>query len=160
MAERGKDFADIAYTMMVVEKSHSIEAVAAALNMSYAALHARLINRTCFSADEIRGVIAAAPSAKLVSYLLEGTRFVAADRVEGGRDDVPAAIQRSATHVVVNAADILHSIDEALSDRRIDHREALSILEGIENARRTLASLKLKIESAGVHPAPRPDAGG
>ena len=149
MSKRGKGFADIAYTMLVVNKQYAVQDVAIGLGMTYATLHSRLINRTCFSADEIRGFIAVAPNTKLVAYLLAGTPYVAADRVSV-QANIHATIQKSATHVVVNAAHILDAIDRALEDQRIDHREGAEILSEIDRALRTLTSLKLKIEAAGT----------
>jgi len=147
---RGQDFAGLVYTMLITNKEYSIEEVARGLGMSYATLHSRLINRTCFSADEIRRLVQVAPNVRLVTYLLEPSRFIAADRVDGQPGSVPENIHRGATQVVVNAAGLLSAIDEAMADLKIDHREAADILREIEFARRTLASLKLRIENAGA----------
>lgn len=76
----GEDFAHIVYTLLVVEKQKTIEEAASALGMSYASLHSRLIGRSPFSADEIRALIAMLPDPRLVSYLLDGSAFVAAKR--------------------------------------------------------------------------------
>ena len=100
MAERGREFADIAYTVLVVEKKPGVETVAATLGMTYAVLHSRLINRTCFSADEINALVRAVPDVRLVNYLLKETGFIAADRPSPETADIdgaPVDLQRSAT---------------------------------------------------------------
>lgn len=157
MAERGKDFADIVYTILVVEKKPDIAEVAEALGMTYAALHSRLINRTCFSADEIRALVRNVPDPRLVSYLLDGTKFVAADRAvadgdaadqEIGKPALRDAIQRAATRVVVEAADVLEIIDAALAGGGMDHRDERLVLKEINETEQALASLRVKIETA------------
>lgn len=157
MDERGREFADLAYTVLVTEKRRSVEDVAVDIGMTYAALHARLINRTCFSADEIRALIRAVPDARFGGYLLEGTHFVAADRVDPDDDPsedadhshVPGAVQRGATRVVVEATSILETVDAALAGGGLRHREGLIILREIEEAERALASLRLRIAEVG-----------
>lgn len=156
MAERGKNFADIVYTILVVEKNPDIEAVATVLGMTYAVLHSRLINRTCFSADEIRALIRTVPDPRLVSYLLEGTKFVAADRAvadldamgqQSERSALRDAIQRAATRVVVEAADVLEIVDTALAGGGMDHREERLVLKEINETEQALASLRVRIEN-------------
>ncbi len=149
LVERGKQFADIAYTVLVVEKRHPVAEVAAALGMGYAALHARLINRTCFSADEIRALVAAVPDPRLVGYLLEGSAFVAADRIAHA-SGLTVEIHRGAARVVIGAADVLKSVDEALDDWTIDHQEGRLILDEIMKAERALASLRLAVAKTGT----------
>lgn len=149
MAERGRDFADIVYTILVVEKSPGIEVVAAGLGMSYAALHSRLINRTCFSADEVRALVRIVPDVRLVDYLLADTRFVAADRSQGADEDAeaPADLQRRATRVVVDATGVLELVDAALAGGGVDHRDEPLIRGQIDATERALASLRLRIDN-------------
>lgn len=150
MTDRGRDFANIAYTILVVEKKPALEAAAAAMGMGYAALHSRLVGRTCFSAEEIRGLIRAVPDPRLVSYLLDGTRFVAAERAvldEEARHQNTGlyAIQRGATRVVVEATDILEIVDAALAGGGLDHQKDALVLSEIDDTERALASLRLQI---------------
>lgn len=120
-SERGSDFAHIVYTLLVVEKPMTFEEVAFALGMSYAILHSRIIARSAFSADEIRSLLRLLPDQHLASYLLDGTKIVAADRETVDSDQsvfVNASIQRGATKVVVDAAEILELVDASLAGGR------------------------------------------
>jgi hypothetical protein len=148
MAERGREFADIAYTVLVVEKKPGVETVAAALGMTYAVLHSRLINRTCFSADEINALVRAVPDVRLVNYLLKETGFIAADRPSPETADIdgaPVDLQRSATRVVVNATGILEVVDAVLAGGGIDHRREALVHREIDATERALATLRLRL---------------
>lgn len=147
---RGEEFAHIVYTLLVVEKQKSVEEAAVALGMSYASLHSRLIARSPFSADEIQALIRMVPDARLVSYLLDGTAFVAAERVTPPVDRSLAneAVQRGATKVVVEAADILELVDAVLAGGGLDHRHRKLLLKDIVEAERALATLRLQIADA------------
>lgn len=149
--ERGRDFSDIVYTLLVVEKLRSIEDVAEALGMSYAALHARLINRTCFSADEIRRLIVEIGDARLVAYFLDGSKFIPADRPHHAMDDADLdgttdrniKTQRAATRVVIEATDVLEIVDAGLAGQHIDHRVARVALAALEETESALATLRV-----------------
>ncbi|QFY62526.1 hypothetical protein FZ934_19215 (plasmid) [Rhizobium grahamii] len=80
MGDRGKEFASIAYTVLVVDRRPGVKAAARLLGMNYSTLHSRLIGRTSFSADEIRDLVRAVPDPRLVSYLLDGSHFIEASR--------------------------------------------------------------------------------
>lgn len=144
---RGSEFAALAYSVIVTEKRFSAKKVAMEMGLGYDALHARLVNRTPFSAEEIRRLIRAAPDSRLVGWLLRGTSFVGADRcsapaaTDAADSSDAEAIHRSATRIVLEAADVLESVERALADSRIDHRDALEIRQEIEIAERALASL-------------------
>ena len=144
MTDRGKDFADLAYTIIVTERRYSMKRVASEMGLGYDSLHARIVNRTPFSADEIRRLIRSAPDPRFVAWLLRGTRFVAAERVEGENHletgDVQA-IQDAAMRIAIEVADVLEAVQDGLADRRIDHRDALEIRDEIEIAERALATL-------------------
>lgn len=145
MSERGKDFADLVYRVMIGEKRYRLEAIAPAMGLSYDALHARVHNRVSFTAEEIRQLIAAAPDPRFVTYILRGTRYVAAERPDAATDPVPDAVHRGAARIVIEAADVLEAVETALCDGRIDHRDGLAILKEIEIAERALASLRTRI---------------
>ncbi|RMF05517.1 MAG: hypothetical protein D6773_05130 [Alphaproteobacteria bacterium] len=142
MKERGKDFADLVYQVLVLEERWKLKDIAATLGLKYDTFYSRVRNRTRFSADEIRRLIAAAPDPRFVSYLLRETPFVAADRVPPDRCAEAEAIHRGATRIVLEAADVLEAIEAALADDRIDHRESRVILKNIEEAERAVATLR------------------
>ncbi len=147
---RGEDFAHIVYTLLVVEKQKSVEEAASVLGMSYASLHSRLIGRVPFSADEIRALIRMLPDARLVSYLLDGSDFVPAERLKpsANRNHINEAVQRGATRVVVEAADILELVDAVLAGGGLDHRHKKLLMQDIVEAERALATLRLQISEA------------
>ncbi|MDM9624033.1 phage regulatory CII family protein [Rhizobium sp. S96] len=153
MASRGSEFANIVYTILVVEKSPDVAVVAAGLGISYSTLHSRLINRTCFSADEIRALLQVVPDARLVAYLLQDSAFVAADRPQLYEDSSPEAyadsIQRRATRAVVEVTDVLEVVDAALAGGRMDHRYETLLLDEIDEAERALASLRVRLQGDG-----------
>lgn len=146
--ERGRAFADLVYAVLVAEKRYAIEAVAAALGLTYHTLYARIRNRIVFSADEVRRLIEAAPDPRFVAYLLRGTPYVAADRVSGTDAAEAEAIHRGATRIVIEATDVLEVVERALGDGRVDHRDALLIRTEIEIAERALASLRMRLRAA------------
>lgn len=152
--ERGRDFADIAYTLLVVEKLQRIEDVADAIGMSYASLHARLINRTAFSADEIKAIIARVPDIRLIEYFLEGTDFIPVHRqvarYEGAGTHSPTAtdvvsVQRAASRVIIDATDVLEFVDAGVAGGHIDHRIARLALRAVKATERALASLRFTL---------------
>jgi hypothetical protein len=149
MGDRGSEFAHIAYTLLIVEKVITVEDVAKAIGMTYATLHSRLIGRSPFSADEIRALIQVVADPRLVSYLLDGTGFVAAERLQSGgvtAEKAQMAVQRGATKVVVDAAGILELVDASLVGGGLDHRQRRLLLGDITEAERALASLRLQVE--------------
>lgn len=145
--DRGREFAGLVYTILIAEKRYLAKAIAAEMGIGYDSLHARLVNRTSFTANEIRDLIRAAPDPRLVAYLLRGTAYVPADRADldpAGVDE-EEAIHRGATRIVIEATDVLKAVEEALSDHRLDHRDALTIRNEIEIAERALASLRERL---------------
>ena len=149
MTKRGNDFAGLVYQILVAEKRWSVEEIAPQLGLTYDTLYARVRNRVTFSADEICKLICVAPDPRFVAYLLRGSPFVAADRVEGPDHSDDEAIHRGATRIVIEATDVLVAIEEALRDQQINHREKTVIHREIEIAERALASLREKIRAAG-----------
>jgi len=153
MSDRGEAFAQLVHSILVGERRYPADEVAEAMGIGYDALYARLRNRVAFTADEIRDLVRAAPDPRLVAYLLRGTAFVPADRVEmdAAGVDQAEAIHRGATRIVIEATDVLRAVEEALSDHRLDHRDALAIRNEIEIAERALASMRERLR----HAAPR-----
>lgn len=140
--DRGRTFAQIVYQVVVVEKIVSLEKAAVVLGMGYDALYARINGRTHFTADEIAALIACVPDPRLVGYLLRDSNFVAVERVDGEPDDAEQEIMRATHRLLIEAADVLEAVDHALKDKRIDHREAITIQHEIEVAERALLALR------------------
>ena len=143
--ERGKEFSQLVYQIVIQEKAPSAEQAAAAMGFDYHAFYARVINRVVFSADEIRALLSAVPDPRLVTYLLRGTPYVAADRLEPITASDEEAIHRGATRIVIEATDILEAVEAALRDGRVDHRDAIAIRSEIEIAEHALASLRMRL---------------
>jgi hypothetical protein len=158
MTDRGREFADLVYTVVIAEKRFPLKRLALDMGLGYDALHARIGNRTPFSADEIRRLIRAAPDPRFAVWLLRGTRFVAAERIgtADGCDSEFEAIHLAATRIVLEAADVLEVVEAALTDDRLDHREALRIRAEIEVAEQALATLAAGLRR--LHPEPAADA--
>eukprot|EP00873_Tetraselmis_striata_P015031 jgi/Tetstr1/435295/TSEL_024214.t1 len=100
----------------------------------------RLRNQTSFTVDEIRRLFAVVSDPRFVHFLLDGTPFMPAERQNPGESETDGAardediIQRGAERITFESADILKAAFLALSDRRIDHREAHAIKEEIDTA--------------------------
>lgn len=145
--DRGRSFAQIVYQVVVAEKVVPLEKAAAALGMGYDALYARINGRTHFTADEIAALIACVPDPRLVGYLLRHSNLVAVERVESAADEAEQEIIRATHRILIEAADVLEAVDQALTDKRIDHREALTIQQEIEVAERALLTLREHVRS-------------
>lgn len=144
-AKRGKDFADLVYGIVIQGKRYRASDVAAAMGLGYHAFNARCTGKTPFSADEIRRLLSAAPDPRLVAYLLRGTPYVPAERIDPERVEDHEAIHWAATRIIIEAADVLEAVEKGLADKRIDHRDALGIRRDIETAEQALASLRERI---------------
>ncbi|WP_171136497.1 phage regulatory CII family protein [Ruegeria sp. HKCCC1038] len=142
---RGEEFASLVHRILTTESRYNSKDVAAQIGLEYDAFYARMRNRTVFSANEIKELIRAMPDARLVAYLLEETRFVAADRIENEDCDEEEHLYRATNRIVLEAAEVMRAMHQALSDQRVDHQEALQILSEIDEAERALVSLRVQI---------------
>jgi hypothetical protein len=142
MADRGAEFAQLVYQLLVVEKRVSVDQAARAIGMGADALYARLNGRTVFSADEIAALLGIIPDPRPLAYLLKQSRYLAVERVSGPLDDPETDIIRATHRILLEAADVLEAVDTAFHDGRIDHRDALVIQREIEVAERALVSLR------------------
>lgn len=140
--ERGRDFAMLVHQVIIDERRHSVKVVARAMGLSEHAFYARTANRVPFTADEIRRLMTAAPDPRFAAYLLRGTPYVAADRPSETTETPEEHIHWGATRLVIEATDVLESVETALRDGRIDHRDALLLRKEIEIAERAIASLR------------------
>lgn len=143
--DRGREFADLVYTVLVAEKKYPLKDVAERMGMQYATLHARLNQRVVFSPEEVRALIQAAPDIRLISYFLEGTPFIAVERAAFEKETAAASLHFGATQTVLEAADVLRVVEKSLADDRIDHRERAQIAKEIAEAERALAALRNRL---------------
>lgn len=142
MLDRGRNFAQLAYQILIVEKSVTVDRAAVGMGLGYDALYARLVGRTVFSADEISRLVAVTQEPRLVAYLLRESNFLAVERVDGPLDDPEQEIVRATHRILLEAADVLEAVDAAFTDKRLDHREARIIQREIETAERALVTLR------------------
>nr|WP_321458179.1 phage regulatory CII family protein [uncultured Cohaesibacter sp.] len=140
--DRGKQFGFLVRKAIAESNRYDIASVAKGIDMSYQAFYQRLQGNTPFSADEIRRLIAFFPAPALVGYLLKGTAFVAAERIDNKEACGEDHIFQAAHRIVFEASDVLEVIDQALKDKKIDHREVITIMEAIDDAERSLLSLR------------------
>ena len=145
--DRGREFAQLVYQLLVVERKKSMDDVAATIGLGYDAFYARVIGRTVFSADEVAKIIAQVRDPRLVSYLLRESNFLAVERVDGPLDDPEQEIVRATHRILLEAADVLEAVDGAFQDKRLDHREARVIQREIEVAERALVTLREHIRA-------------
>ena len=145
--DRGAQFSFLVRQAITRSERQDIKTVARHMGLSYQSFYQRLNSTTPFTADEIRRLIAVFPDPSIVSYLLRGTTYVAAERLDEdeGVSDPEETLYQAAHRVVLEASDVLREIDLALRDHRIDHRDTASIVKEIEDAERSLISLRTYI---------------
>lgn len=143
----GGTFAELAHRILVHERGWSLQEVAEKMGMKYHTLYARLRGRVSFTPEEVRGLLAIVPDARLANYLLDGTPFIAVDRMlaqglDAGGD---ADVHRGATRSVLEVSDVLRAVEQGLSDARIDHQDRARIVSEINEAERALAALRARL---------------
>lgn len=146
MEERGKAFSELVYRLLMIEKIASLEDVAEALGMSYHSLHARLHNKTLFSADEINGLIKTLGNADIVDFLLDGSGLMAFERQNTVSPANGDSIFKRTSHLAIETANVLEAVEIAMSDDRIDHRDAIQIQKEIVDVERALATIRHALE--------------
>ncbi len=146
MAKEERDFHDLIYNLLVVEKSPTVEIAAQKMGMSYDMLYARVSNRVPFRAHEIRALISAVDDKRLADYFLQDSTYIAVERALPNSDgSVESDVYQGAARYVLQAASVLRAIDDGLADQHIDHRERLAIEREIHEAERALAALRTRI---------------
>jgi Phage regulatory protein CII (CP76) len=146
-SERGRDFADLVYTVLVAEKKWPLKDVAERMGMQYATLHARLHRRVVFSPEEVRDLIVAAPDIRLIAYFLDNSPFIAVDRRDLPEGSSIETLHFGATRSVLEVADVLRAVEKGMDDARIDHRDRAKINKEIAEAERALAALRQRLET-------------
>jgi Phage regulatory protein CII (CP76) len=145
---RGEDFADLVHRVLVNDDRYSLATAASGMGMLYETLYARVRNRTCFSAEEIRSLIKTVPDPRIVSYFLEATGFVAVERPATRDVGGPEIELLPAAHrLVFGASDVLKLLEAALREGKVDHREAIKIEGELDALERVLLALREKIKA-------------
>ena len=140
--QRNDGFAARAYQLLITEKLKPAKSVAAALGIKYPALHARLIGRTPFRPDEITALIAETRDVRLVDRLLDGTPFMAVNRPEAPSNGTRHHLLHDAVAAVSASVSLLRETEEALKSGPIDRDERARIEAQINDAARTLETLR------------------
>lgn len=147
--ERGREFADLVYTVLVAEKKWPLKDVAERMGMQYATLHARLHRRVVFSPEEVRELIAAAPDIRFIDFFLRESRFIAVDRRSLPEGSEVETLHLGATRSVLEVTDVLRAVEKGMSNARIDHRDRATIGKEIAEAEQALAALRQRLETDG-----------
>ena len=143
----GATFADLAHRILVHERGWSLQEVAEKMGMKYHTLYARLRGRVSFTPEEVRGLLAIVPDARLANFLLDGTPFIAVDRMlaQGMDATGDGDVHRGATRSVLEVSDVLRAVEIGLSDSKIDHQDRARIVSEINEAERALAALRARL---------------
>jgi hypothetical protein len=89
-----EDFAKLVGRVLLTDKAIRLGALADALNLSYQALHARMLGQVAFLPVELRQLFRMFPDPRLADYLLTGTAYTAIIRpavIESRIDGSPIA---------------------------------------------------------------------
>jgi len=146
-SERGREFADLVYTVLIAEKKWPLKDVAERMGMQYATLHARLHRRVVFSPEEVRDLIAAAPDLRLVEFFLDKTPFIPVDRRSLPAGSAVETLHLGATRSVLEVTDVLRAVEKGMSNARLDHRDRAKINKEIAEAEHALAALRQRLEA-------------
>ena len=137
------EFSRLVQKVIAADPSLKLKDIAEKMQMEYATLHARLIQRVHFRPTEVRSLLRVIPHQSLVNYFVEPTPYVLAERASAspGKADVVEWAHVSLFHIV----DALRKIRAAMEDNFIDHRERVLLLEELREAEIALASLKAAV---------------
>lgn len=143
---RGKEFADLVYQSLIIEKETSLEDTAEAMKLSYHSLHARIHNKTLFSADEIRALMRFGRGDRFANYLLDGTGLIAVEHQESIGAGGPDGIFRRTNRLAIETGNVLEAVEAAMVDNKLDHRDKRAIRDEILLAEKTLVALRQSLE--------------
>ena len=143
--ERGNDFADLIYKILVVEKQSPVQEVADKLGMSFHSLHGRIHHKILFSPEEIKQLVIILNNPEIIDYFIKATGMIAVSREEGILDDDHVSIFRRTNLLTIETANVLGAVEEAMSDNKLDHRDRKVIADEILQTERSLATLRLAL---------------
>jgi hypothetical protein len=137
----GSGFAAIAHRVLVRERRRPMRDVAAALGLSYAALHARVSGRVPFSPLDISLLLQEIPDLRLVDALLRHTRFVAFEKPHPARGVAGTGALQAAVGALRSLADLAEDIAAIAEGRRPSHDGAADPEARLEAVQRAVAAL-------------------
>ena len=122
--------------------------LAAALGISYSALHARLMGRAAFMPDELRLLFQRYPEPRIADYLLAGTRFVAIDRPVSAVGEAGQAPLRVGLRALRELIDLSRRL---LTAEAPGARQPTEVVRSVDEALRQLAVLHWSLTHLGRH---------
>jgi hypothetical protein len=137
----GGGFAAIAHQILIRERRRPMRDVAAALGLSYAALHARVSGRVPFSPMDINLLLHEMPDVRLVDALLRHTRFVAFEKPHPARSGGGATAIEAATAALRNIAALVEDLAGLAEGRRPPGDGDAAPEARLEEAQRAIAAL-------------------
>ena len=151
MPEHAEKFASLVHLILTVEKpkGKEIKTVARKMGVEESTLRSRIRTdgqRTKFTVDEIKNLIAVMDDVRLIDFFLEGTGLIVAKRTATSKQekklDTKSAIRDGADETVLETTDILEAVLAALKDDKLCHNDKNSIAKEIEDAERALVALR------------------
>jgi hypothetical protein len=137
----GGGFAAIVHQILVRERRRSMRDVAAALGLSYAALHARVSGRVPFSPTDINLLLHEVPDVRLVDALLRHTRFVAFEKPHPARSGGGGTAIEAASAALRHIAALVEDL-AGLAEGRRPPRDGDAAPEArLEEVQRAIAAL-------------------
>ena len=135
----GRDFARLAYRLLVEERQAPVRDVAAAMGLSYGALYARLRGRVPFRPEEVRTMVTMVPDPRLVEHLLAGTPFACIPRVPAAVLAADDGVREALAESLRDALEVLDDIrDGSVADAEGIGRRLLEAERALAHLRRTL----------------------
>jgi hypothetical protein len=138
------------------DREVTMQALSGMIDMKYDALSSRFrSNGSPFSPDEVRNIIGAMPDVRLVNYILSGTDYIGAERVDEEDNPVHAMrdLRETAIRMSIEAADANHAILRALADNKICHKDYIVLEQELEIAEAAVATVKQHVRTMMDNPS-------
>ncbi len=146
-------FAKLVRQILIREQRASAREVAAALGLSYGALHNRLNGRAQFNPDEITRLLCELRDIRLVDCLLGQSGFLAVRSPETGEPHLDRTAAEIGFVCVKEVLSSLQGITDSAARHSLDRTQRAEIDEHIHSAQRELAALQLALRYLPMLPA-------
>jgi len=140
-------FSKLVHQTLSSDNSYNIKEIAHEMAMEYDTFYARIIGRVMFKPEEIKRLLEIVQDIKLISYFLENTNYIAANKIKIPENPESSEVLDGVQELVLDAADVLKSAKTAMNDKFINPNENRDILEKMEEVERTLALLNMRLIS-------------